>query len=99
MDCTLPVSSVHGIFQTRTLEWVALSFSWDLPNSATAPTSLVSPASQADSLSAEPSGKPVLYVITVPMGGDSRAGRYSEHPGIVPRGFDRAEGRAEPFGT
>ena len=23
-DCTLPVSSVHGILQTRTLEWVAM---------------------------------------------------------------------------
>ena len=27
MDCTLPGSSVHGIFQTRILEWVAISFS------------------------------------------------------------------------
>ena len=27
MECSLPVSSVHGIFQTRILEWVAISFS------------------------------------------------------------------------
>ena len=27
MDCSLPGSSVHGIFQPRVLEWVALSFS------------------------------------------------------------------------
>ena len=27
MDCSLPGSSVHGIFQARTLEWVAISFS------------------------------------------------------------------------
>ena len=27
MDCSLPSSSVHGIFQARTLEWVAISFS------------------------------------------------------------------------
>ena len=27
MDCSLPVSSVHGISQTRILEWVAISFS------------------------------------------------------------------------
>ena len=27
MDCSLPGSSVHGIFQARVLEWVALSFS------------------------------------------------------------------------
>ena len=27
MDCSLPGSSIHGIFQTRVLEWVAISFS------------------------------------------------------------------------
>ena len=27
MECSLPGSSVHGIFQARTLEWVAISFS------------------------------------------------------------------------
>ena len=27
MDCSLPGSSVHGIFQARVLEWVAISFS------------------------------------------------------------------------
>ena len=27
MDCSLPGSSVHGIFQARALEWVAISFS------------------------------------------------------------------------
>ena len=27
MDCSPPGSSVHGILQTRTLEWVAISFS------------------------------------------------------------------------
>ena len=27
MDCSLPGSSVHGILQTRILEWVAVSFS------------------------------------------------------------------------
>ena len=26
MDCSLPGSSVHGIFQTRILEWVAISY-------------------------------------------------------------------------
>ena len=26
-DCSLPGSSIHGIFQERTLEWVAISFS------------------------------------------------------------------------
>ena len=27
LDCSLPGSSVHGILQTRILEWVAISFS------------------------------------------------------------------------
>ena len=27
MDCNLPGSSVHGIFQARVLEWVAIAFS------------------------------------------------------------------------
>ena len=27
MDCSLPGSSIHGIFQTRVLEWVAIAFS------------------------------------------------------------------------
>ena len=26
MDCSLPGSLVHGIFQARVLEWVAISF-------------------------------------------------------------------------
>ena len=27
MDCSLPGSSAHGIFQARVLEWVAIAFS------------------------------------------------------------------------
>ena len=27
VDCSLPGSSIHGIFQARVLEWVAISFS------------------------------------------------------------------------
>ena len=27
MDCSLPGSSVHGTFQARVLEWVAIAFS------------------------------------------------------------------------
>ena len=30
MDCSLPGSSVHGIFQARILEWAAIAFSVDL---------------------------------------------------------------------
>ena len=31
MNCSLPGSSVHGIFQARVLEWVAIAFSVGSP--------------------------------------------------------------------
>ena len=31
MDCSLPGSSIHGIFQARVLEWGAIAFSNDQP--------------------------------------------------------------------
>ena len=30
MDCSLPGSSIHGIFQARVLKWVAIAFSGDV---------------------------------------------------------------------
>ena len=50
-----PDSSVHGTFQARILEWVAISFSKDLSDLGIKPRS---PALQADSLLSEPPGKP-----------------------------------------
>ena len=47
--------TVHGVLQARILEWVAFPFSRDLPNPGMEPRS---PALQADSLPAEPPGKP-----------------------------------------
>ena len=47
MDYRPRVSSVPGILQARILEWVAISFSRDLPDPGIKP---VSPAWQADSL-------------------------------------------------
>ena len=32
IDCSLPGSSVHGIFQARILEWGAIAFSATFPN-------------------------------------------------------------------
>ena len=50
-------SSGHGILQATILEGIAISFSRDLPDPETEPTS---PALQADSLPrAEPPGKPL----------------------------------------
>ena len=38
MDCSLPGSYVHGIFQARILEWVTVSSSRDLPDLGIEPT-------------------------------------------------------------
>ena len=43
MDCSLPGSSIHGIFQARVLEWVPFSFPGDLLDLGIEPVSLVSP--------------------------------------------------------
>ena len=48
MNCTPPGSSVHGIFQARILEWVAVSYSRGS-----------SQAREADSLPLAPPGKPI----------------------------------------
>ena len=47
MDCSLTGSSVHGIFQARILERVAIAFSGDLTNTGIDSASL---ALEADSL-------------------------------------------------
>ena len=31
MDCSLPGSYIHGIFQARVLEWVSIAFSEESP--------------------------------------------------------------------
>ena len=51
MDCILQGSSVHGIFQARILEWVAIYFSWD---SSAPGIESRSPTLQANSLLSEP---------------------------------------------
>ena len=33
MDCSLPGSSVHGIFQAKVLKWGAIALSREAPNS------------------------------------------------------------------
>jgi len=38
MDCSLPVSSVHGIFQASVLEWGAIAFSICVSNPARSPS-------------------------------------------------------------
>ena len=53
--CDLMDYTVHGILQPRILEWVAFPSPGDLPNPGIKPRT---PALQADSLPAEPQGKP-----------------------------------------
>ena len=54
----LPDSSVHRILQAIILEWVAIPFSGDLLNPGIESRF---PILQADSLTSEPPGKPLLY--------------------------------------
>ena len=62
-NCSPPGSSVHGIFQARTLEWVSISSSMGLPDPGIEPESPASPAFQADSLPTETQGKRSLRKI------------------------------------
>ena len=57
MDCSPPGSSVHGILQARILQWVAISFSRDLPNPGIEPAS---PALTGGFFTTEPPGKQAL---------------------------------------
>ena len=59
MDCGPPGSFVHVISQARILE-LPCPLPGDLPNPGIEPTS---PALQADSLPAEPSGKPKYQIV------------------------------------
>ena len=59
LDCSLPASSVYGIFQARTLDWVAISSSRGSSQPEIELVSPVSSALQVDSLPAAPSGKPL----------------------------------------
>ena len=58
MDCSLPGSSFHGIFQARVLEWVAISFSRGFSNPGIEPRS---PALQVDAIPSEPPGKSIRH--------------------------------------
>ena len=55
MNCSLPGSCIHGIFQARVLEWIAISFSRGSSRLGTEPRS---PAFQADTLPSKLPGKP-----------------------------------------
>ena len=63
MDWSPPGSFVHGIFQARILEWVAISFSRGPADPGIEPASLVSPALANRFFTTQLPGKPVGLVI------------------------------------
>ena len=65
MNCSPPVSSVHGIFQARILEQIAISHFRNLPNQGLNSRLLRLLHWQADSLSLAPPGKPQFLVVAV----------------------------------
>ena len=67
MDCSLPGSSIHGIFRARVLECVAISSPGDLPDPRIKPRS---PTLQADALPSEPPGKSKDYYYLCVTGGE-----------------------------
>ena len=58
MDCSLPGSSVHGIFQARILKQVTMSYSKDLPNPGIESMSRAFPALAGRFFTTAPPGKP-----------------------------------------
>ena len=56
MDCSSSDSYIHGILQTRILEWVDMLSPGDLSDAGIQPESSL----QADSLPTEPPGKPMI---------------------------------------
>ena len=61
MTCSPPGSFVHGILQTRILEWVVMPASGNLPNPGIEPTVLMSPALAGRFFTTELPGRPLLY--------------------------------------
>ena len=64
VDCIMPGSSVHGISQARILEWVAISFCWDLPDPGVKP---LCHALGGGFFAIEPPGKPECVIAYIQM--------------------------------
>ena len=65
-DCSLPGSSVHGIFQARVLEWGAIAFSAPSPSAAAAAAaakSLQSCPTLCDPIDGSPLGSSVPGIL------------------------------------
>ena len=64
IDCSPPGSSVHGIFQARILEWVAIFCSRGSSQIRTEPASLVFSALVGGFFTSAPPGKPTIERVT-----------------------------------
>ena len=99
MDSSLPGSSIHGIFQARILEWVAISFSKGSSQPRIKPRS---PALQANALPSEPPGKlsmPGYVALVLPSlsAHFSLAWHYVEHNPYSPSGqSERSTSQCQP---
>ena len=99
MNCSLPGSSVHGIFQASGLPFPSQG---DLPDPGIEPGS---PALQADSLPSEPPGKPISckiqgqFMQNFPGGSDGKVSTYNVgDPGSIPgSGSSLGEGNGNPL--
>ena len=80
MDCNLPGSSDHGIYQTRILKWVAIPFSRALPSLGIEPTS---PTLAGGFFTTEPPGTPHLILLF------SKFGMFSENSHNFPSSIRR----------
>ena len=63
MDCSLPGSSTHGIFQARVLKWVAIAFSNDKPAAAAAAKSLQLCPTLCVPIDGSPPGSPLPGIL------------------------------------
>jgi len=68
MDYNPPGSSLHGIFQARILEWIAISSSRGDSDPGIEPASPTSPTLQADYLALSHRGSQKAQSLTVKMG-------------------------------
>ena len=97
MDYSLPGSSVHGIFKTRTPEWVPFPSPEDLPDPE---IKSGSPTLQADSLPIEPPRKPLLcrrIIKTSSLWGKERNDNFQTFRLMQFAPIDLIQGRFYPF--
>ena len=59
MDCSLPGSSVRGIFQAKILQWVPFPLPWDFPDPGIKANSVATPALADRFFTTEPAGSPI----------------------------------------